>query len=298
MDRTEFFLQRTEESRQKTLKKSSAFYGVPAIMRSEPFRIADGLYYVGDRKVCVHLIETAEGLVLIDSGYPGAAHLLVDSIWRAGFDPANVRWILHSHGHMDHFGASEDFRLMYGTKLAIGAAEAESLRKYPKRAMMEWGANPYAPVPAFDRELEDGEIFEFGGVKIRCVLTPGHTPGVMSFFFDVTDNGKTYLAGTFGGAGTNILLTDLTTYNEYPADTPQIMLESIQLLRREPVMIHLGNHPYNSKTFEKRERQQKEGGNPFIDATSWPAFLDEIQQNVEKVVRKNEEMEAEWEKLC
>ena len=65
----------------------------PSTVRFEPFKIADGLYYVGDRKVCIHLIDTNDGLILIDSGYLGAAHLLVDSIWRAGFDPVNIRWI-------------------------------------------------------------------------------------------------------------------------------------------------------------------------------------------------------------
>lgn len=45
---------------------------------------------------------------------------------------------------MNHFGASEDFCRMYGTKLDISAVEAQSLPDYPKRAMMDWVANPFA----------------------------------------------------------------------------------------------------------------------------------------------------------
>ena len=60
------------------------------------------LKHVGGKAVCVHLIKTDEGLILLDSGYPNAAHLVVDSIWRFGFDPKDVKWHLggpwHSRG--------------------------------------------------------------------------------------------------------------------------------------------------------------------------------------------------------
>ena len=95
------------------------FYDHPDQYAIEPFQIFGNLYYVGDKKVTSHLIDTGEGLILLDSGYLGATHLLVDNIWRAGFDPMNVKWIIHTHGHSDHFGASDEFRVMYGTKLAI-----------------------------------------------------------------------------------------------------------------------------------------------------------------------------------
>ena len=140
--------------------KSLEFYANPSTARVEPFKIADQRYYVGDNKVCIHLIDTGEGLILLDSGYLGATHLLVDSIWRAGFDPENVRWIIHTHGHYDHFGASEEFRIMYGTKLAISKVDAEYLRTKPERALINKKLFPFAEIPAFDHEIEDGEIFD------------------------------------------------------------------------------------------------------------------------------------------
>ena len=42
------------------------FYAAPSTKAIAPFRIADDLYYVGDRKVCIHLIDAGEGLILID----------------------------------------------------------------------------------------------------------------------------------------------------------------------------------------------------------------------------------------
>ena len=297
MTKHEFLTAKYIEGRDKYRKNHYEFYSNPSTARCEPFKIADNLYYVGDKKVCVHLIDTGDGLIVLDSGYFEAAHLLVDSIWRAGFDPANVRWIIHTHGHHDHFGASEEFRRMYGTKLAISRADAESLREYPHRAGVDSEVLPYAKIPEFDYEIEDGEIFELGNVKIRCVLTPGHTEGVLSLFFDVTDNGKTCLAGMFGGAGISALRLSSVCYNQRSENCAQQMLDSIDKVWDEPVVVHIGNHPYNSWTFEKRAKQLSEGGNPFVAPDSWQKFLGELKGRINDIIKENEEMKKELDKL-
>lgn len=291
MTREEILKDMHKEIRRNQREKNVAFNTNPSIARIEPFKIADNLYYVGDKKVCIHLIDSGDGLILIDSGYLGATHLLIDSIWRAGFDPKNVRWIIHSHGHSDHFGASNEFKNMFGTKLAISRVDAEKL-KNTKTVYIDKESFPYARVPEFDYEIEDGEIFELGNVKIRCVLTPGHTDGVLSFFFDVTYNGEKYLAGMFGGAGINaIKLTYLCSTNS--PDAPEKMLNSIDSIINEPVTVHLGNHPGNNDTLLKREKQLNEGGNPFIDANSWRNFLNGLKEKIKSIIKDNEALEKE-----
>lgn len=292
MNRTEYLLEKYAQMHADYESGKNKFYTNPSTAMIDPFQIADNLYYVGDKQVCIHLIDTGDGLILLDSGFPCAIYLLVDSIWRAGFDPRNVRWILHSHGHYDHFGASEEFRNMYGTKLAISRVDAESLRNKPHRAMLSAHSFPYARIPTFDRELEDGEIFRLGRTQIRCVLTPGHCAGVMSFFFDTTYEGKTYLAGLFGGAGVNALTLPYQAYNEDAPDPTQDMLESIRRIWDEPVIIHLGNHPNNNRTLQKREQQLAEGGNPFIAPDSWHTFLQALQESTLKKRADNAALES------
>lgn len=266
-------------------EKSKQFYAAPSTEAIAPFRIADDLYYVGDRKVCIHLIRTEEGLILIDAGYPQAKHLLWASIIRLGFDPADVRWIILTHAHSDHFGASNEFRNLYGTKVAVSAADAASMRENSKRA----SSNPLL-IPVIDRELQDGEIFSFGGKEIRCVLTPGHTLGVMSFFMDVTDGGKTYRAGLLGGVGHMQVALPYLLYYGLPQDMPQRMLASLEQMEKEQVDIHLGNHPANNHTLEKREKQLREGGNPFIDPESWGKFICETREIFQKIIVDNAEL--------
>lgn len=297
MDSKEFLIKKFNAIYESIINKYKEFYTNPSIARIEPFKIADGLYYVGDKKVCIHLIDTGDGLILIDSGYLGTTHLLVDSIWRAGFDPKNVRWIIHTHEHYDHFGASDEFKNMYGTKLAISRVDAESLRQKPNRAHINKNAYPYAKIPEFDYEIEDGEIFKLGNVEIRCVLTPGHTDGVLSLFFNVTYNGNTYLAGMFGGVGVRALSLPFLCYNEYPENASQKMLDSIEKIWDEPVVVHLGNHPHNNHTIEKRKQQLENGGNPFIAPNSWHEFLSELKIKVNKVIKDNQALKSEMMQL-
>ena len=71
-----------QERLKEYVEKMADFCRDPAKYHEDPFRIYGPLYYVGDRRVCLHLIDAGEGLVLIDSGYPHCIHMLTDSIWR------------------------------------------------------------------------------------------------------------------------------------------------------------------------------------------------------------------------
>lgn len=299
MTREEFLETKYQEYRKNHWDAHKSFFKNAAVGRFEPFKMSDNIWYVGDTYVCVHLIDTGDGLILIDSGYIGATHLLTDTIWRAGFDPKNVKWIIHSHGHYDHFGASNDFKHMYGTKLAISRVDGEGIAEYPERAHIDYKVFPYAEVPEFDLLLDDGEVFELGNTRIRCVLTPGHTIGVMTYFFNTTWEGKEYVAATFGGAGVGAVTLPHTTHNKFPADLPYQMLESIDRVMGETVHIQLGNHPGNNDTLGKREKQLREGGNPFLSPSgdAWRTFLESLKKSVYDHIEINKQLEKEMENL-
>lgn len=297
MTREEFLNQKYKEYFESYHIAHQAFFTSPSKNNCPPFKISDNIYYVGDRLVCIHMIDTGDGLILIDSGYIGCEHLLIDSIWRLGFNPRSVKWIIHSHGHSDHFGASREFKSMYGTSLAISRVDFESLRDKPHRAHIDYKRFPFAKIPEFDKTLEDGEIFELGNTKIRCVLTPGHTDGVMSFFFNTTYLGKEYVAATVGGTGLGAVTLPHLCYNERPYDMPETMLRAIDRIIDEKVDFYLGNHPANNDTFGRYEKMRRDGGNPFLDTEVWEKSLTELKKEIETKIRENEELELEMQKL-
>lgn len=102
----------------------------------KPFRIAGNVYYIGNKAVCSHLIDTGAGLIVIDTSYPELDHLLINSIWEAGFNPKDIKIVLHTHLHYDHFGATNTLTKIYGAKAYVGKDEWESVQRKPELAVI------------------------------------------------------------------------------------------------------------------------------------------------------------------
>ena len=242
-----------------------------------PFRLFGNVWYVGDSWVCVHLVDTGDGLLLIDSGCCGATALLVQSIWEAGFSPADVRWIIHSHGHMDHIGGARYFREMYGTKLLLGGPDAAMFRERPELSLIQTTGNCCDALFTPDVEVWDGDRLRFGSVEIQFRLVPGHTEGCLAMFFDAVDGDDVKRCGYYGGFGFNTLERDyLDEIGDREGRMRRVYLESLAKVRDERVEIFLGNHTDNNQTLERRQRmlERPEAPNPFIDDRLWRRFLD------------------------
>lgn len=258
------------------------FYENPDKYALEPFRIFGNLYYVGDRNVCSHLVDTGDGLILFDTGYGQTTHMLLRSIRTLSFDPMDIRYIIHSHGHFDHFGSGDDLRTMTGAKVCMSAVDTALLRERPDRALMHWGPRPNDPICWPDIEIEDGDHIRLGNTDITCVLSPGHTLGTLSFFFDATDGKQTLRAGYLGGVGLISIYKEHCRKYGLPLDKCQRIIQTFRKLRAYPVDIMLGNHPEQNRTLQKRQHMiDHPGENPFLDSNEWLKFLDSQEQTVQ-----------------
>src|SRR5215468_12320048 len=72
----------------------------------EPFKVFDSLYYVGPGYVSVWLLTTPEGSILFDSAHEPYVDYVIDNIHKVGVDPKSIKYIILSHGHLDHFGGA------------------------------------------------------------------------------------------------------------------------------------------------------------------------------------------------
>ena len=240
-----------------------------------PFRIFGNVWYVGDSWVCVHLIDTGDGLLLLDGGNIGATAMLVNAIWEAGFNPADVRWMVLSHGHLDHIGGAVFFRKMFGTKIYLGEPDARNYREHPELSLVQDSGSLGHDVFEVDHEITDGETIRFGNTEIQFFLVPGHTDGVISAFFDVADGERTLRAGYYGGFGFNTLQK---SYLDDIGDTEYKMrktyLKSLEKVRNQHVDLFLGNHCVNNDTLGRAQRLRAGDKDAFIDDKAWGEYLD------------------------
>ena len=157
-------------------------HGGPAV----PAKLFDNFYYVGRTDVGAWLLKTSDGLVLIDTLYTPdeAGKTIVGDIRKLGFDPAQIKLVLITHGHSDHAGGWKYFS-QKGVKVMLGE--------------VDWGMLGGAPGP--DNVLHDGQVLKVGDTSITAVFTPGHTPGTFTFLFPVFERGRKHMAALTGGVG-------------------------------------------------------------------------------------------------
>lgn len=250
----------------------------------KPIKMADNLYFVGAVGGSSHVIDTGEGLIMLDSGYPQTLYQVIENMYLMGLNPKDIKYIIHSHGHYDHLGATKALVELTGAKTFLGEAD----REYANGTLdltwaKELGAKEYAEAFEPDVLIKDGDIISLGNTKIRCVSTPGHTPGTMSFFFNVSYKGKEYIAGTHGGVGTNTMQNCFLEKYKLPKTCRQEFLEGLNKVRNEKVEIFVGNHVWNNNTREKAA-ELTEDFNPFINEKEWTPFIDGCIEKIKKLM--------------
>ena len=235
-----------------------------------PFRLAGNIYFIGCYAESSHLIDTGDGLILIDTGSENKVEALLESIGILGFRPEDIKLILHSHGHYDHSGASGKLAELIGAKTYVHEKDIRYLH------------GKFEP----DCGYRDGDVIRLGNTEILCLETPGHTEGTVSFFFWTEENGKRYRAGMFGGAGTRQVKIDFLKKQGLSYFQRAKYLESTERLKKEHVDIFLGNHTWNNKTRDKYNESLVSETNPFIDSTAWVPFLERCQQQLRDMMEE------------
>jgi metallo-beta-lactamase class B len=165
---------------------------------AEPAKVFDDLYFVGGKVHSSWALTTRDGIILIDTIFPyNSEELIVGGMQKLGLDPKQIKYIIMSHAHADHIGGAEMLQKKYGAKVVMGAPDWESVEKYPNRYK--------TMAPRRDIVATDGMKITLGGRTVTIWLTPGHTPGTLSYTFTALDRGRTVNIAYSGGTAFNFV---------------------------------------------------------------------------------------------
>lgn len=203
--------------------------------------IAPHLHRIGNDIVAAYLVDTDEGVTVIDAGLPGHYRDLVAELKSMGRSLGDVKGIILTHGDSDHIGFAERLRRENGVPVYVHAADAARAKGGPvppnDRGPMKLGPAlgfmGYALRKGGARtthltevvEVHDGETLDLPGSP-RIIGMPGHSEGSIAIHVPVAD-------AVFVGDGltTRHVLTGRTGPQPAPfTDEPERAIASLTAL--------------------------------------------------------------------
>jgi len=160
---------------------------------ADPVKVFDNAYYLGMTEYSVWAITTSQGIILVDAIYDySIADEVTEGLKKVGLDPAQIKYVIVSHGHLDHAGGAKYLQDTYGAKLIMSAADYDLLDQQnpswkPKREMV----------------ATDGMQLTLGDTTLTLYLTRGHTLGTISTIIPLRDGTQKHVAAAWGGTRFN-----------------------------------------------------------------------------------------------
>ena len=251
------------------------------IQKTEPFKMFDNLYHVGPCYVAVYLLTTPAGHVLFDTTQEPFVDDTIANIRKVGINLRDIKYIVLAHGHLDHVGGAAKFQEATGARVMaaeedwkmIDALQGKTGNRDPKPNVM----------PKRDMVMKDGDTLKIGDQDIRFVVTPGHTPGVLSAYNLVLKEGNnTYKAfwGGGGGGGEGLKGAEQGVIN-----TKKIVdVQGIQVNMLTHSWVEPNGYPGGGMHERAALLKTRKAGdpNPFVDAATWNARAKRTYDNETK----------------
>jgi metallo-beta-lactamase class B len=190
------------------------------------------------------------------------------NIEKLGFKLQDVKIILSTQAHFDHVGATAALKKRTGAKLMIMAADVKALES--GQDLSPLADEGWAPVTV-DRALERNDTVTLGGVTLRAVASPGHTPGSTTWLTTVQENGTTYEVAFVAGLGPNNGV-QLIGNPKHPALVEQT-LGTYKALKALTPDIYITGHPQQLLASRLDRIRAGERPHPLADRAAWTKMI-------------------------
>jgi glyoxylase-like metal-dependent hydrolase (beta-lactamase superfamily II) len=165
-------------------------------------KLAPHLHRLGNDIVASYLIDTDDGVTLVDAGLPGHWHDLQRELEAIGKSPRDIRGLILTHGDSDHIGFAERLRREHGVPVYVHGADAVRtttgdkpktpagrMRFGPTLGFFAYALRKKAFRTTYVQEVvevRDGQTLHLPGSPV-IVGIPGHSPGSIAVHVPIAD---------------------------------------------------------------------------------------------------------------
>ena len=163
--------------------------------QAHPVQAFDNLYIVGTYYVSSYILKTSAGLIVWDTlnNEKEAQEILVPGMQTFNLKPEDIKLVILTHGHADHYGGAKYLQDTYHVPIALSGPDWELM------AATAASRPNSPPPPTKDRVLTDGQKITIGDTTVEIVLTPGHTPATVSSLVTVKEKNLPQVMALWGG---------------------------------------------------------------------------------------------------
>jgi len=164
-------------------------------------KLASSLHRIGNDIVAVYLVDTAEGVTVIDAGLPGHWRELLAELESMGRTLADVKGVILTHGDSDHLGFAERLRRDHGVPVFVHPGDADRAKGGSKPSAGKQSMGPAmlgflaytlrknglrTSYLGETVDARDGETLDLPGAPVIIGL-PGHSPGSIAIHVPLVD---------------------------------------------------------------------------------------------------------------
>jgi glyoxylase-like metal-dependent hydrolase (beta-lactamase superfamily II) len=149
---------------------------------------AENCWVIGNRR-------TSEGICIDPGDQPDEVLALARDMG------VNIKLIANSHAHIDHVLGIRGVHSSTGSKFLLHHQDLDLLRDGFAMSASRFGLDASQQPPDPDHFVEDADIVEVEGLRLRTIYTPGHTPGSVSYYCEEGGflfSGDTLFRGSIG----------------------------------------------------------------------------------------------------
>jgi len=247
-DTAKWFCTATGPQRVALARQAQGLPRLPTVQEG-PIKLFDNLTYIGFNDVGAWVVPTSAGIILFDTlnSSADAMDVIEPEMQKAGFDPAQIKYILIGHGHADHFGGASYLQKKYGAKVLAAMPDWAAIQR--------GGRGGAAPGLTPDMDVMDGQKLTLGDTTVTLIRLPGHTPGTIGMIVPAKFGGRTHNVAVMSGtqmpnqasldAFKHVFDDELKKANveTFFGSHPDILMNSLMLMESVRDRYPSGTHP-------------------------------------------------------